>query len=194
MSLTAHESLKSATTAAHHSIEKVMGPYFMQPSKENYREMIQNYAAFYENLENRFRHFSDLNDELQLDQRLQKSAWLKDDLSKLEDQQPKMGTDVPIKIDDQKLRLKSKAEFLGALYVIEGSTLGGQILLKRFKETLGVSESEGGKFFSGYGPETGVMWRRFLSVLNEELQTPEEIQAAVDSAKNTFQLMEDCMK
>ncbi len=57
----------------------------------------------------------------------------------------------------------SIAEALGMFYVLEGSTLGGRMIL-RMLEARGV-EDEALAFLDPYGPETGARWRDFLSVL-----------------------------
>ena len=46
-------------------------------------------------------------------------------------------------------------------YVLEGSTLGSQLLAAHFERLLAVRPHEGGTFFSGYGAATGSMWRAF---------------------------------
>jgi heme oxygenase (biliverdin-IX-beta and delta-forming) len=51
---------------------------------------------------------------------------------------------------------------LGALYVMEGSTLGGRVLVRHVARRLGVAEGmPGALYFSGYGDATGAMWRDF---------------------------------
>lgn len=54
---------------------------------------------------------------------------------------------------------------LGYMYVIEGSTLGGRIILKHVQERLHLDENNGANFFAGYGAETGAKWKNFLSNL-----------------------------
>lgn len=54
---------------------------------------------------------------------------------------------------------------LGIFYVIEGSTLGGRVLLKNVEKTLNYSENFGARYFSGYGNTTGSRWKYFLDVL-----------------------------
>ncbi|OJW84961.1 MAG: hypothetical protein BGO69_10480 [Bacteroidetes bacterium 46-16] len=53
---------------------------------------------------------------------------------------------------------------LGYLYVVEGSVLGGRVLLKHIEKCLGYNAQEGARFFAGYGAATGPMWRSFLEV------------------------------
>ncbi len=55
----------------------------------------------------------------------------------------------------------SLAYALGYAYVIEGSTLGGRVILKHIGQSLTFTE-QGTKFFSGYGAETGRFWKEFI--------------------------------
>ncbi len=55
---------------------------------------------------------------------------------------------------------------LGYMYVIEGSTLGGRMLLNHVKSVLGFDEHKGARFFAGYGADTGQLWKEFLRVLS----------------------------
>ncbi len=60
----------------------------------------------------------------------------------------------------------SKAEALGLLYVLEGSTLGGQVIRKRLlSQGAGL---DGVSFLDPYGAETGRRWKGFLAVLDRE--------------------------
>lgn len=60
----------------------------------------------------------------------------------------------------------SRAEGLGVLYVIEGATLGGRVILQRIESRLGVNQSWAGHFLYGYGENTGAMWMAFVESLN----------------------------
>ena len=51
--------------------------------------------------------------------------------------------------------LESLPQLLGCLYVVEGATLGGQIITRQLHTTLGLTASTGVSFFSGYGEHTG---------------------------------------
>ena len=75
---------------------------------------------------------------------------------------------------------------MGALYVLEGSTLGGKFISKRVQETIGAAPDAGAKFYYGYGVETGAYWKRFCGYLSSyalDLGIQKEV---VDSANNTF--------
>jgi heme oxygenase len=80
--------------------------------------------------------------------------------------------------------LTSMAETLGSLYVLEGSTLGGQVIARRLERSLGFSDGRGYAFFRSYGREVGAMWRAFGERL---LAQPADAgEACVRSAQLTF--------
>ena len=64
--------------------------------------------------------------------------------------------------------LRDAAEALGSLYVMEGSTLGGQPILRNIERCLGPTHAAGSAYFNGYGKETSAMWRSFLARLEQE--------------------------
>lgn len=80
------------------------------------------------------------------------------------------------------------AEAMGAYYVLEGSTLGGVFLSGMIAERLGITDSKGISFFSGYGGNSKNMWNRFLSYL-EDYDNDEKRSAVIaDTAEQTFRL------
>lgn len=54
---------------------------------------------------------------------------------------------------------------LGIFYVVEGSSLGGRVILKNIKPSLKLDENGGAKYFTGYGAVTGSTWRSFVMVM-----------------------------
>jgi heme oxygenase len=79
---------------------------------------------------------------------------------------------------------RSAPEFMGALYVAEGSTLGG-LQLARALEPL-IAAGGGRSFFQGYGDQHGAMWRSFLFQLEACASSEEKEAAIVDGALRTF--------
>ena len=78
------------------------------------------------------------------------------------------------------------ADGFGTLYVIEGSTLGGRIILQRLRPLIGVGPDWAGRFFNGYGLQTGAMWRSFVAALNGWPAKRDEVDAAERAAVATF--------
>ncbi len=64
------------------------------------------------------------------------------------------------------IRLSGFAAALGALYVLEGSALGGKILAAAFERQLGPSIAGATGFFGGRGVAAGEMWREFKAGLD----------------------------
>jgi heme oxygenase len=79
----------------------------------------------------------------------------------------------------------SASRAAGALYVVEGATLGGQVITRHLRATLGARVSDGTAFFSGYGDMTGPMWTRFSR--HVDASTDLDTEALVDAAAETFE-------
>jgi heme oxygenase len=62
----------------------------------------------------------------------------------------------------------SVATALGAMYVLEGSTLGGRVIERHCAGPLGVSPAHGGAFYHGYGARTGSLWQTCGAVLESQ--------------------------
>ncbi|MEI8209163.1 MAG: biliverdin-producing heme oxygenase [Methylococcales bacterium] len=72
---------------------------------------------------------------------------------------------------------------LGCLYVLEGSTLGGQVISRHLKDLFNLNAENGAAFFTGYGEQTGSMWQTFKAVLM--VATVDE-DALIHAACETF--------
>jgi heme oxygenase (biliverdin-IX-beta and delta-forming) len=59
----------------------------------------------------------------------------------------------------------STAFAMGIMYVMEGSALGGRVILKNIMPALNLSEEEGCQYFAGYKNRTGPYWKKFLDIL-----------------------------
>jgi heme oxygenase len=79
-------------------------------------------------------------------------------------------------------QILNHAQSLGALYVIEGSTLGGQIISQLLVRQLG--DISAISFFSGYGADTMAMWQKFKAVL--DLAENEPGDEIIATANETF--------
>lgn len=88
----------------------------------------------------------------------------------------------------------TKARVLGTLYVLEGSTLGGQIISKHLKNKFQFPDANGTRFFSAYGGQTGPMWKRFQSLLNEHLNESALLEESILAANATFEHLAQWLK
>ena len=82
--------------------------------------------------------------------------------------------------------LNSLGALLGLLYVLEGSTLGGQFIAQHLQLTYGYTRSTGSNFFSGYGEQTTTHWQSFITYLNSFSDQPDLAAQAIDSAALSF--------
>ena len=73
---------------------------------------------------------------------------------------------LPPRLQLDVLPLNNAAKALGCLYVLEGATLGGVLIARHVRASLGFDGDAGSAFYLGYGPRTGAMWRGFCGVLN----------------------------
>ena len=82
-----------------------------------------------------------------------------------------------------------RAAFLGAMYVVEGSTLGGQQIARHVDEALGMDANRGAAYFRGYGERTAEMWQAFKAVLTEVPDAEsEEVIAAARAMFDVFRM------
>ena len=81
---------------------------------------------------------------------------------------------------------KNIAEVLGALYVLEGATLGGNFIKRHLLANPNFKNHEDGlNYYGVYGEELSAKWKIFLSVLNEHV-TEADYERCVNSANLTF--------
>ena len=69
---------------------------------------------------------------------------------------------------DHELELIGQHEALGAMYVIEGSTLGGNVIAKQLSKTEGF-DGVTFNFFGCYHENTGAMWKNFKETIDAEV-------------------------
>lgn len=81
---------------------------------------------------------------------------------------------------------------LGALYVLEGSTLGGKVITRLLRQSP-VWPIKGIRYFDPYGSETGQMWRSFKIYLSS-IGEADRQDRIVCGAKATFSLMEGWLR
>ncbi len=79
----------------------------------------------------------------------------------------------------------------GVMYVMEGSTLGGQIIANMLRDKNIKFSNMGLSFFEGYGENTLAMWKSFTACLDANFQTDAQINQIVLTAKDTFKKMKE---
>lgn len=82
--------------------------------------------------------------------------------------------------------IDSPGACLGVMYVLEGATLGGQLLRREVHARIGLDEQSGARFLDVYGAATGKRWKAFLNYLQVAPCAPPAIEAAALAARSTF--------
>ena len=70
-------------------------------------------------------------------------------------------------------------ELLGAIYVIEGSALGGQMISKRMIQTHGEKIKSSLTYLMGHGPKTFPIWKEFINKLENYAENNSEKQQLI---------------
>lgn len=85
-------------------------------------------------------------------------------------------------------RINSICSALGALYVLEGSTLGGGIVAQIISGK--INADRGFSFFRSYGKDVPEMWSTFIDYLKQGY-TESEHTEIIEAAKETFLTFND---
>jgi heme oxygenase len=169
--------LKKETRAQHTEAEKLLIPVLRRMQhREEYAALLKTYYGFFELLYSGVCTVLTGNDIPDLSRR-NTSSLILDDLQALGQHHS------PIPVCNSLPPIRSRAAALGALYVAEGSMLGGQVIagMLKKKERLALSDAHL-HYFNGYGADTMERWHAFLKVVNEEPDT----EAMVSSANAVF--------
>lgn len=170
--------IKEATKAPHQQLEGVVVRKLKAITNDkDYAEFLKFFYAYFNTVERAINPYITASVLPDYKER-RNSAYIKRDIEALgesTDQLPE--ADAP--------SITTVQEALGALYVLEGSIMGGSIIVKML-EKLGITK--GLSFFSGYGEETPQKWHVFINVLNTHATTSEEEGLAIKAANDTFAL------
>ncbi len=148
--------LKRETAELHRRVERAVGAPTTLTSLDRYLAMLKLWLGFYAPLEaalETFTRWSELG--LCLEER-RKTPLLEADLTRLGARSSTVSACWRLPA------LSSFERALGAMYVLEGATLGGQIIVRGARRTLGPIPAT---FLDGYGAATGRMWREFTDAL-----------------------------
>ena len=180
------DALRSETSQLHRQLEQRM-PFFSSTlDAALYLRLLQAYYGFYSPLESALRTSALVPSELVPHERV-KTPVLVEDLRALG------MTDQNIErlaLCSRLPAINSAAACLGVLYVLEGATLGGQVLRREVYKRLGLNEQNGAAFLNVYGADTGPRWKVFLDYLDN---VPNDIvfnAAAAQAAHSTFACFE----
>jgi len=153
-----------------------------------YRVVLVAYFHFYRALEEAIDRSPALSGlRFSYDNR-RKLQWLAEDLRffGIDPDDPGLRPAAPVTI----LPLTHPAQLLGALYTIEGSSLGGEVISCHLALHLGITPDRGGRFFHGYGDRIAALWKEFEAFIGLALPDEGSSGIAVLSARTTFESLE----
>lgn len=175
--------LKRETAPLHAELDAMVAP--MLSERARYRTLLAGLRDAYGVIEHELaRHDPQLARAAYHVTERTKLRWLDDDLAALCESEP-----AAIR---GSYTLPDASTAFGAVYVVEGATLGGQIIAKQVIPGLALSPERGCRFFTGYGADTGARWRATRDAIAAHLATaaePDAAQEIIAGARMTFSLI-----
>ncbi|MCS3531857.1 biliverdin-producing heme oxygenase [Chryseobacterium sp. JUb7] len=173
------EYLKQNTAEFHDAAEKLFSSekiFSRTFTLEDYKKIIHtNYLMLLHSEDKIFSSLADkFSDKLQLTDR-KKLPLIEKDLESLA---------LENQAASHTLEFDNENEALGAMYVIEGSTLGGNVIAKQLSKTEGF-DNVTFNFFGCYQENTGPMWKSFKEVLDTEVKE-ENYNEVLSGAKKLY--------
>lgn len=182
------EKIKEATLAYHQETEKILTQRLKNMrSVQDYIAVLSIFYGYFGGLEKQTDQY--ISSENLLDhQERRKAAALAADINMLGGQLPNQadGGHLPI--------IANELQAFGALYVMEGSTLGGKMISKMVQQHLGLQNGDGTRFFSSYGEKTGQKWTDFKAALNAIAANDIEEEIVINAANDTFNKLKHWME
>ncbi len=172
-------ALREATRPLHTRIETSVNLMHPDFSPIDYRHLLTAFLGFYRPLEDSLQRQADIHLWLPDYARRIKTPLLEKDLAAL-------GLDAravaELPVCDALPDCSGKSRTMGCLYVLEGSTLGGQMISRHLKHARALDAEHGAAFFNGYGADTGSLWKTMLTHLEApDLNEGEAVSAATDT-------------
>ncbi len=171
------DDLKQQTRLHHTRLEEING---MPRSRTEYVALLEAFYGYVVAWEKWLAKHVGADDAIR--QGREKTPWLEADLnhfgySAADRQALPQCSDLPT--------ADSRDHLLGASYVLEGATLGGQFIARHLETTLGLTGGNGYRFFRSYGGEVGARWNDFRTELLRH-SSPESDPRIIDGAKDAF--------
>ncbi|MES2766671.1 MAG: biliverdin-producing heme oxygenase [Bacteroidota bacterium] len=185
--MTIHELLKTQTRPHHDSIEQYsLSDKIMDGTLtlDEYKTLLFKNYIFHASIENSLEKF--LKDLPDFGSRKKTGSLLKDlaELNYMGNSFKKFSPPA----------FKNKAEALGAMYVMEGATLGGAMIYKQLLKNEEIARVSSFNYYRGYGEKTSEKWKSFLQILSDEVKTEDEAHDTLSGAIQTFQAFEKLLK
>lgn len=181
------DALREASSVVHHRLEARLPLTSEALTLDAYRRLLEAFYGFYQPLEACLEKDASQLPGLEWPLR-RKTPLLEQDLRTLGLND---GDVAAVPTCPSLPQLDHRAATLGCLYVLEGSTLGGQITGRAIEARFGFGSEHGARFLRPYGSDTGRMWRSFLTLLGEADAEPTAFHdRACTAAVETFSALE----
>lgn len=175
--------LKEETKLFHSSVEKVLIKELKQLSSiDAYLNLLLILHNFYDSIENRTQELID--ETILADIRLRKHV------PRLEMDLTFSGSNFIMDKNPFSNKINTPSYALGVVYVMEGSTLGGQIISAMIKKQLSINNEPILNYFSSYKEEIGRMWTNFRYNLENSSYKINQTEL-INGAKDTFVALEN---
>jgi heme oxygenase len=174
------ETLRVATKRAHQELDHMLFPHIQAiKTREQYIQMLTVFYGFMKPVQDNIDAY--LNDEL-----VSGYSGRRRPERILEDINALTEHTYDILFCQSLPGIANSAAAFGAYYVMEGSTLGGEIIGKKIAENLRLDNGEGLSFFGGYGQDNSCMWKSFLVSLEQNQANHSHLSLLIESARETF--------
>lgn len=168
--------LKEQTFPAHQATEGIIIRKIKEiENEEDYIELLRCFYSFFNGMEKKLSLFVTADILPDIDER-RNSSYILDDIKTL-------GGSVENLPKAKIPEIQDITEALSAMYVLEGSIMGGPYIVKML-EKRGITR--GFSFFEGYGENSGKMFGIFADILNQYSQNEADSKRAVEKANETF--------
>ncbi|MBG6233654.1 heme oxygenase [Pedobacter sp. CAN_A7] len=172
------DQIKNNTNTHHQALEVIMIRQLKSMKSINdYTDILEIFYSYFGGLEQQIK--AHLNDGFAIAER-RKAGDLAADLSHYGAAIP------PLASADDLPKIENHLQAIGALYVIEGSTLGGKYISQMISKQLEQADSAGLSFFNGYGDNTMAMWSDFKDYMNKQANNEAEGAEIIAAANETF--------
>jgi|APAra7269096979_1048534.scaffolds.fasta_scaffold00026_125 heme oxygenase len=177
------ELLRERTGKQHQELERVLIPSIKAANTPDaYIKLLQLFYGYYYPLEQHIAAHMDISFPGGFERR-RKASLLLDDIAAISGAPaitPPCCTDIP--------EITDNAQALGAMYVLEGSTLGGQVICQILMRNMSAPElPKALSFFNGYGADTQSYWDTFVHYLQGYHGNETQQQRMLEAAAATFE-------
>jgi heme oxygenase len=185
MVATIHARLRSSTKEVHLELERHLALLGGDLSMIRYTRIIALFYGFYRPMEAGLQRLKILAPHRDFPLRA-RTELLKCDLLALGWEEHAIA-EIPTCADLPDLR--TSEHFAGCLYVLEGASLGGQVIVRHVRERLGLTDHGGTAFFAGDGASTAARWKCVLQWLEHVSHSGLRAEQIVTSACQTFRAL-----